>query len=194
MTLQYESENPPSCWDPSLDGWSLGPMLNRATIELQKKLFAEEHPTPIPNPPDPMPYYPYYCPDGYVTYTSSRASCFREVWTIVWYTYGLSGGGLIMHTHDVEIGKSNRYDEYGHYTNYYQNLVAEYISALGGSVLNTSVYANWFPCSDYCCIEVRKFCFDLNTWPEVTSTVLNYYPSNQNCPTNDEQCYIQTCQ
>ncbi|MBK9249397.1 MAG: hypothetical protein IPM69_15100 [Ignavibacteria bacterium] len=181
---------PPPCYDAAADAAVFNiadaAIINRSINGLLRQIFDSEH--PIPPPPDPNPFP---CPSGSISYSASFASCFREVWTITWFTANPVGGPPIMHTHDIDIGKSNHYDANGNYTTYYQNQVNIYLISQGVLIPSAVVTSNYFPCNDYCCIKEFSYCYDENR--EVVETLLNFYPASQTCPELEEQCYITTC-
>lgn len=131
------------------------------------------------------------CPSNSVSYSSSYASCFREVWTITWYTANPAGGPPIKHTHDIDLGKTNRFDANGNYTSYYHDAAYSYLIGQGVYPPSANITARYLPCNDYCCIKEFSYCYDEND--VIVETFLNFHPASQTCPELDEQCYIKTC-
>lgn len=183
--------NPPPCYDISIDaalfGVPEGGVINRAISGLLSQLFDSENKTN---------WVDLQCPNYTKTYSASYASCFSETWTITWFTANPAGGPPVLHTHDMEIQKTPRYEGsyglYTGYTTYFQGQVLAYLASQGVAPSAANVTAKYIPCQDYCCIIEYSFCYDGNM--EVEQTLTHFYPSNRNCPELDEQCYIQTCQ
>ncbi|MFN8361631.1 MAG: hypothetical protein U0264_17115 [Candidatus Kapaibacterium sp.] len=178
--------DPPPCYDAAADAAVFNiadaAIVNRAINGLLTSLFDADYKDKKGD---------VRCPYNAVSYSSSYASCFREEWTITWFTSNPAGGPPVQHTHVIDIAKTNRYDSLGNYTNYYQNQVTSYLLSQGVLPSSANVTARYLPCNDYCCIKKFSYCYDDND--EIVETFINFYPASQTCPEIDEQCYITTC-